>query len=126
MSSRRAGASEEVIRDAMERNLWTLWSRFGLGDECVLHEQEDSLFFDTPIPTLPYNAVLRFCVASDVERRIDAVFEHYRQRDVPFIRLVHPTAQPSDPGECLMASRTRRSGRVPWDGHGPERRCGTG
>jgi GNAT superfamily N-acetyltransferase len=98
-----AGASERAIRDALERNLWALWSRFGRGEECVLHEHEDALFFDTPIPTLPYNAVLHFCAVSDLERRIDAIFEHYRQRDVPFIWIVHPTAQPSDLGERLRA-----------------------
>jgi ribosomal protein S18 acetylase RimI-like enzyme len=80
-----------------------LWSRFGRGEECVLHEEEDSLFFDTPMPILPYNAVLRFSVVSDAERRIDAIFEHYRQRNVPFLWLVHPTAQPSDLGERLSA-----------------------
>jgi GNAT superfamily N-acetyltransferase len=85
----------------LERNLWALWSRFGRGDECVLHEDEDSLFFDTPIPALPYNAVLRFSVVADVERRIDAIFEHYRRRKVPFLWIVHPTAQPSDLGERL-------------------------
>ena len=99
-----AGVSEGIAREALERNLWALWSRFGRGDECVLHEDEDSLFFDTPIPILPYNAVLRFSVVSDVDRRIDAIFDHYRQRDVPFIWIVHPTAQPSDLGERL---RTR-------------------
>ena len=101
MSSAGAGASEGVAREALERNLWALWSRFGRGDECALHEEEDSLFFDTPIPTLPYNGVLRFLVASDVDRRMDAIFEHYRQRDVPFFWIVHPSAQPSDLGERL-------------------------
>jgi ribosomal protein S18 acetylase RimI-like enzyme len=80
-----------------------MWSRFGRGEACALHEHEDALYFDTPIPTLPYNAVLRFRVATDADRRIDAVFEHYRQRDVPFFWLVHPSARPSDLAERLMA-----------------------
>ncbi len=89
--------------DVLERNLWALWSRFGKGEGCRLHVQDDSLFFDTPIPMLPYNGVLRFSVESDVDDRIDAIFEHYRRRGVPFIWLVHPTAKPSDLGDRLRA-----------------------
>jgi len=75
---------EGVVLDALESNLWAMWSRFGRGDEGALHEHEDALHFDTLIPTLPYNAVLRFNAATDADRQIDAIFEHYRQRDVPF------------------------------------------
>lgn len=103
MTAKDPNIPRHIALEALEKNLWALWSRFGHGDGCVLHEQIDSLFFDTPIPTLPYNSVIRFCVVADAERRIDAIFEHYRQRDVPFMWIIHPTSQPSDLSERLKA-----------------------
>lgn len=100
----RTPASLEVQR-ALEENLWSLWSRFGRGDGCVLHEAADALWFDTPIPSLPYNAVIRFAVEQDADRRIDALFDHYGKRAVPFLWIVHPTARPLD-----LAGRLRARG----------------
>ena len=88
-------ADGRVVR-GLERNLWEMWCRFGRGDGCALHEEADAIWFDTPIPTLPYNAVLRFAAEGDVDRRIDALFDHYRKRGVPFMWVLHPTAQPAD------------------------------
>ena len=48
-----AEAPDGAALDALERNLWRMWSRFGRGDGCGLHEHDDALYFDTPIPTLP-------------------------------------------------------------------------
>jgi GNAT superfamily N-acetyltransferase len=94
----------EAVR-ALEENLWALWSRFGRGDGCTLHEDRDALWYDTPISTLPYNGVLRFTVDEDPDRRIDELFEHYRRRGVPSLWIVHPTARPAD-----LAGRLRRRG----------------
>jgi ribosomal protein S18 acetylase RimI-like enzyme len=88
---------------ALEANLCSLWSRFGRGDGCVLHEEADALWFDTPLPLPPYNAVLRFAASKDVDRRIDSLFEYYRRRDVPFVWMVHPTARPLDLDNRLRA-----------------------
>jgi len=113
VSPEMADVPEGVVLDALESNLWAMWSRFGRGDECALHEHEDALHFDTPIPTLPYNAVLRCNAATDAEQRIDASFDHYRRRDVPFFWLVHPTARPSDLGERLRARGLEEAEVVP-------------
>lgn len=96
-------ATNPEVRRALEGNLWSLWSRFGRGDGCVLHERADALWFDTPIPTLPYNAVIRFTVEEDVDRRIDELFDHYRERGVPFLWIIHPGARPSDLAARLLA-----------------------
>jgi GNAT superfamily N-acetyltransferase len=101
---------EDAIR-ALEGNLWDLWSNFGRGPGCTLYEEGGALWFDTPIPTLPYNAVLRFTVTqraegqrpSHVDTRIDTLVAHYRRRGVPCMWIVHPTAQPADLGERLLA-----------------------
>ncbi len=91
------------IVTALEQNLLALWSRFGRGDGCMLHELDDAIWFDTPARTLPYNAVLRFAPERDSEARIDALFDHYRTRGVPFLWMVHPTARPHDLAEHLKA-----------------------
>jgi ribosomal protein S18 acetylase RimI-like enzyme len=93
---------DDAIVDALERNLWALWSRFGHGDGCALHDEDGALWFDTPIPTLPYNAVIRFrATAGDADHRIDAIIDHYRRRGVPFLWIVHPSASPPDLGARL-------------------------
>lgn len=91
------------IVTALEQNLLALWSRFGRGDGCTLHELGDAVWFDTPARTLPYNAVLRFAPERDIEARIDALFEHYRERRVPFLWMVHPTTRPHDLADRLKA-----------------------
>lgn len=103
MTSRIEDTAGQAALVAHERNLWALWSRFGRGEGCVLHEEEDALWFDTPVPVLPYNAVLRFVVEKDTDRRIDALFAHYSRRKVPFVWLVHPSARPQDLADRLSA-----------------------
>lgn len=95
-----APAGSAIVR-ALEENLQALWSRFGRGDGCALHDDGGALWFDTPLPTLPYNAVLRFAVDDEPERRVDALFEHYRRRSVPFLWIVHPSARPAHLAELL-------------------------
>lgn len=94
--------SQPILR-ALEDNLWEMWSRFGRGDQCTLHETRDATWFDTPITTLPYNAVIRFSAGDDGDSRIDELFAHYRRRQMPFVWIVHPTASPGDLAERLSA-----------------------
>jgi len=98
-----AGFSEEEIQVALERNLWELWSHFGRAPDCALYENDHAIHFDTPIPILPYNAVLRFSTETDVDRRVDALFAHYHKRRVPFFWIVHPSARPADLDRRLEA-----------------------
>ena len=92
MSSTSAvSARADAIR-ALEENFWSMWSNFGRGPGCALHDEEDSLWFDTPISTLPYNTVLRFSGDHDMPGRVDRIVRHYAERGVPFTWVVHPTA----------------------------------
>lgn len=77
---------------ALEENFWSMWSNFGKGPGCSLHERWDALWFDTPISTLPYNTVLRFSGNHNMEYRISSIVSHYAHRNVPFTWVVHPTA----------------------------------
>ena len=45
-------STEEVIHQ-VELNLWETWSNFGRGPGCILHDEPDALWFETPIPVLP-------------------------------------------------------------------------
>ena len=88
---------------ATEENLWTLWQRFGQGPECALHDVGGALWFDTPLKPLPYNGVLRFRPTKEAESLIDQIFDHYRDRNVPFMWVVHPSSSPADLSDLLEA-----------------------
>ncbi len=96
-----AGFPQNVVLQALEHNLWSLWSWFGRGPDCSLHDEGDALWFETPIPTLPYNMVLRFAVTSDIDRRINSIVEQYRRRRVAFLWVIHPSSMPKDLGNRL-------------------------
>jgi len=88
-------------RTALEENLWRMWSQFARGAGCTLHEGEDVLWFETPIPVPPYNMVVRFQRTSDVDAEVDAIFAHFHRRNVPFLWLVHPSALPANLSDFL-------------------------
>ena len=92
---------EEVIHE-IELNLWETWSNFGRGPGCTLHDESDALWFETPIPVLPYNTVLKFQVERDVDSRIDTMINRYTERSVPLLWIVHPSSLPHDLPERLQ------------------------
>lgn len=87
----------------LEENLCEMWSNFGRGPGCALHDQGDALWFDNPIPIIPYNGILRFQVRENVDDRIEAIVDHYRARGVAFMWILHPTSLPPDLPERLQA-----------------------
>jgi hypothetical protein len=46
----------------IEEDLWETWSTFGTGPNCSLDRDSDALWFETALPIIPYNGVLRFQV----------------------------------------------------------------
>jgi GNAT superfamily N-acetyltransferase len=96
-----AGFPENTALRALEHNLWEFWSWYGRGPDCILHDEGDALWFETPIPTLPYNMILRFAVTSDTDSRIDSIIDHYRRRRVAFLWIIHPSSMPKDLGDRL-------------------------
>jgi GNAT superfamily N-acetyltransferase len=95
------GYSKEEVIHQVELNLWETWSNFGRGPGCTLHNESDALWFETPIPTMPYNTVLRFQVEQDVDRRIDSLIKSYADRNVTQLWIVHPSSLPNDLPERL-------------------------
>ena len=100
-ADRNVDLYENAALRALEQNLWEFWSWFGRGPGCALHDEGDALWFETPIPTLPYNTVLRFAVTSAIDHRIDSIVEHYRRRGVAFLWIIHPSSRPNDLGDRL-------------------------
>jgi len=74
----------------IEFNFWETWSNFGRGPGCALHAG-DALWFETPIPIILYNTILKFQVERDIDQRIDELVDHFTRRKVPFFWIVHPS-----------------------------------
>jgi GNAT superfamily N-acetyltransferase len=89
-------SDREAIISEIEQNLCEMWSIFGRGPECSLHDENDALWFETPIPIIPYNGVLRFKVKDRIDERIDQIIECFNERGIPFMWILHPTSFPPD------------------------------
>ena len=79
------------------------WSHFGRWPHGHLVEEAGTLRFETPIPQLPYNAVIRTRIEADPDRVVRRVVESFRRRSVGFVWVVHPSAAPANLGELLVA-----------------------
>jgi len=90
------GYTREEIIHQIEVNLWETWSNFGRGPGCTLHDEDDVLWFETPIPILPYNTVLRFQVEQDVDEKIDSLINRFAERNVGQLWIVQPSSLPQD------------------------------
>jgi GNAT superfamily N-acetyltransferase len=80
------------------------WSHFGRWSHGRLVEDSGTLRFETPIPQLPYNAVIRSRINGDADAVVHRVVEGFRQREVGFVWVDHPSASPADLGDRLEAT----------------------
>jgi len=85
----------------LEANLWEFWSTFGRGPGCILHDEDDALWFENPIPLIPYNGILKFQVEKRIDQRIDRMVSHYQKRRAAFMWVVHPSSSPIDLSDRL-------------------------
>lgn len=95
-------AKRESLIDHIEENLWEMWSNFGQGPGCALHVSNDVLWFETPIPIIPYNGVLRFQARTEVDHSIEMIVQHFRRKKAQFMWVLHPSAQPADLNDRLI------------------------
>jgi ribosomal protein S18 acetylase RimI-like enzyme len=93
---------KKALIHELEANLWETWSNFGRGRGCSLHDEGDVLWFDTPIPCVPYNGILKFQVQDNVNERIESLVNHFMDQQVTFMWIVHPTSSPSDLPQRLV------------------------
>ena len=81
---------------AIEQAFVVHWANFGRGPGGTYHDDGDLIWIEAPVVQLPCNAVMHTRLVDDVENRITRMIAHFRRRQVNFLWLVHPTAQPPD------------------------------
>jgi ribosomal protein S18 acetylase RimI-like enzyme len=97
-----AGFSTQDLVRAIEHNLWETWANFGGGPGCALHDEGDLLWFETPVPIIPYNSVIKFQVARNIDQKIDELVNYFSSRKAPLLWFVHPTSSPPDLARRLL------------------------
>ncbi|MFX0134597.1 MAG: GNAT family N-acetyltransferase [Candidatus Hodarchaeota archaeon] len=97
-----SGFSTETLIHEIEFNFWETWSNFGLAPGCALHDDGDALWFETPIPIIPYNVILKFQMERNINQKIDEIISRYTRRKVSFVWVVQPSSLPLDIGDRLQ------------------------
>ena len=78
------------------------WSHLGRWAAGALVDEGGVLRYETPIPHLPYNGVIRTAISGgDPGKAVNAVVESFQRRGVPFIWWEHPSCMPQDLGSHL-------------------------
>ncbi len=86
----------------LEENLWEVWSTWGCGPGCSLHEERDLIWFETPMPIIPFNGVIKFQIQSEADQVISEIMERFRDRKAQFMWVYHPSSEPDDLQERLV------------------------
>src|SRR3989304_9374308 len=69
-----------------------------------LHDGPDMAWFVTDIPFAPFNQVILTQLPADnIDARIDMTLARFKERHVPMLWSVNPSARPNDLGSCLEA-----------------------
>ncbi|HVL33321.1 MAG TPA: hypothetical protein VM600_07040, partial [Actinomycetota bacterium] len=94
----RTASDVDARIEAIEEAFVTHWSVFGKWSRGALREEDGVLWFETPIPYLPYNMVVRTRIpdTAEAEAVIDRVASGFRARSVPYLWVVRPTDRPAD------------------------------
>lgn len=108
-----AGFPRRAALAALENNLISLWRNFGMGPDCRLHETVETVFYETPIPTIPYNAVLRFAVSRDPESKVEEIIGRFRERQVPLFWVALPSSHPENLGQLLLERGLQLAEEIP-------------
>ena len=108
------------------------WSHLGRWPSGALVDERGVLRYETPIPHLPYNGVIRTAITEgDPDETISDVVESFQRREVPFIWWEHPSCTPEDLGSRLQRHGLTAVERVTgmsidlhdWIGSRTSRRC---
>jgi GNAT superfamily N-acetyltransferase len=94
---------DRSVVSEIEEALVGHWSHFGRWPEGRLIEAEGTLRYETPIPQLPYNGVIRTVIERDPELVVARVLDSFRSRGVSCLWWDHPTTSPADLSRLLTA-----------------------
>src|SRR4051812_14179195 len=79
------------------------WSHLGRWSSGALVNEAGVLRYETPIPHLPYNGVIRTAITGgDPDETISRVVESFQRREVVFVWWEHPSCTPGDLGSRLQ------------------------
>jgi GNAT superfamily N-acetyltransferase len=102
MGKTNSEIKERYIKE-LEENFWEGWSNFGRGEGSELFLDDKTLWYRTPLTTIPYTAVLKFQHEKNIDNSIDEIIEKCREGGRDFVWLVTPSSEPKDLGERLTA-----------------------
>ncbi|MEM9729669.1 MAG: GNAT family N-acetyltransferase [Myxococcota bacterium] len=88
-----AASPNELVR-ALEGNLWSFGRNLGSGPGGRVVDTETRLVVHTPVPNPPYNGIWRFGDegGASLLEQADRILDGFRERGVPAIWFIHPTA----------------------------------
>jgi hypothetical protein len=61
---------KEKLLHELEVNFWEGWVYFGKGKNSTLFESENVIWFRTPLPFIPYSAVIKFQLTKILKRKL--------------------------------------------------------
>jgi len=93
----------QAVVEEIEEALVGHWSHFGRWASGALIEDAGTVRYETPIPQLPYNGVVRTWIRHGPEEVIERVLDSFSGRDVDFVWWHHPSAVPRNLGDRLTA-----------------------
>jgi GNAT superfamily N-acetyltransferase len=99
---------------ALEHNLWSMFSVLGVGDGGHVVDTPTRLVVTSPVQSPPYNGVWRFYDEGDrpLATQVDEALGPFRERGVPAVWILHPTAPRGLGSELEAAGLTRAEGIV--------------
>lgn len=85
----------------VEGALVDYWSRLGRWPEGGLVDDRGALRYETPVPKVPYNGVIRSHLEGDPDAVVTDTLGSFAARSVECMWVVHPSARPADLGDRL-------------------------
>ena len=87
---------KEKLLHELEVNFWEGWTYFGKGKNSNLFESEEVIWFRTPLPFIPYNAIIKFQLTENVDKEIDEIIEKCSAGGHDFVWAITPSSEPKD------------------------------
>jgi ribosomal protein S18 acetylase RimI-like enzyme len=91
----------EIVRQ-IEEAFVAHWSLLGKWPGSRLVNEDGLLRFETPIPKIPYNGVVRTAIDANTDGAVARVVENYFRRGSDFFWMLGPAATPPDTGARLV------------------------
>jgi ribosomal protein S18 acetylase RimI-like enzyme len=91
---------DEIVRQ-IEEAFVAHWSLLGQWPGARLVDEDGVLRFETPIPKIPYNGVIKTAIAAHADQVVPLVAEAFARRGSDFFWMLGPSSTPPDLGARL-------------------------